>query len=130
MIRALVCLALLVPACKKDEAPAAPSSPPAPAKAAVDKDSVRRIAIEANTKGYTPNSINGKPGEKLVLVFTRTAESECISQIKMPPKGTPPVELPMNKPVEIPVTVPSTGEVTFTCGMDMFTGSVVADPSS
>ena len=125
MTRLLLCLALLSPACKKDEAAA-----PAPAAPSVGKDGVRRIAIEANTKGYTPDKIAGKPGEKLMLVFTRTAESECISQVKMPPKGTPAVDLPMNKAVEIAVTVPSTGEVTFTCGMDMFSGSIVADPKS
>ncbi len=128
MTRVLLVLALLSQACKKDEPAAPPAAPPTAAKpVAPAADGVRRIAIEANTAGYTPNSINGKPGEKLVLVFTRTADSECISQVKMPPKGTPPVALPMNTPVEIPVTVPSTGEVTFTCGMDMFTGSIVAD---
>jgi plastocyanin domain-containing protein len=129
MTRVLLALALLSLACKKDEP--APAPPPVAAKPApaATKDGVRKIAIEANTKGYTPNSINGKPGEKLVLVFTRTADSECISQVKMPPKGTAPVDLPMNQPVEIAVTVPSTGEVTFTCGMDMFTGSIVADPA-
>jgi len=126
MTRLLLCLALLVPACKKDEAPA---PAPAPAAPAVTKDGVRRIAVEANTKGYTPDKIAGKPGEKLMLVFTRTAESDCISQVKVP-KTAAPVDLPMNKAVEIAVTVPTTGEVTFTCGMDMFTGSIVADPKS
>lgn len=126
MTRLLLCLALLVPGCKKDEA-AAPA--PAPAAPAVTKDGVRRIAVEANTKGYTPDKIAGKPGEKLMLVFTRTAESECISQVKVP-KTAAAVDLPMGKPVEIAVTVPTTGEVTFTCGMDMFTGSIVADPKS
>ena len=122
----LLCLALVACTKKADE----PATQPAPATTtAKPSDGPRRIAIEANTKGYTPDKIDGKPGEKLVLVVTRTAESECISQIKMPPKGTPAVDLPMNKPVEFPVTVPSTGEVTFTCGMDMFSGSIVADKS-
>jgi len=129
MTRLLLCLALLVPACKKDEAAAPAPAPAAPAAPAVAKDGVRRIAVEANTKGYTPDKIAGKPGEKLMLVFTRTAESECISQVKVP-RTAAAVDLPMNKPVEIAVTVPTTGEVTFTCGMDMFTGSIVADPKS
>ena len=124
MTRFLVVLALLVPACsKKDDAK------PAPAAATVGKDGIRKIAITADKKGYTPDKIAGKPGEKLVLVFTRTEESECISQVKAP-ASAPAVDLPMNKPVEIAVQVPATGEVTFTCGMNMFTGSVVADPAA
>ena len=122
-------LCLVLGACNKDgESGKAAAAPAAPAGATATT-TPRRILIEANTKGYTPDKIAGKPGEKLVLVITRTAESECISQIKMPPKGTPAVDLPMNKAVEFPVTVPSTGEVTFTCGMDMFSGSIVADKS-
>jgi plastocyanin domain-containing protein len=127
MIRLALCTLLFLSACKKDEAAPAPK-PAAPTTVA--KDGPRRIAIEANTKGYTPDKISGKPGEKLTLVFTRTADSECISQVKVPPKGSKPVDLPMNQPVEVAVTVPTTGEVTFTCGMDMFTGSIVADPAT
>ncbi|HTR56425.1 MAG TPA: cupredoxin domain-containing protein [Kofleriaceae bacterium] len=124
-------LALAFVACKKDEPSAAP---PAPAPAApvtggtVGKDGVRRIAITADDKGYTPARIEGKPGEKLTLVFTRTLESECIAQLKTPDGKL--VDLPMNTPVEIAVTVPKTGEVGFACGMDMFHGVVVAQPAT
>jgi plastocyanin domain-containing protein len=90
----------------------------------VDAYGVRRIAIEANTKGYVPDRIGGKPGEKLDLVFTRTADSTCIAQLKTPDGKL--VDLPMNKPVEIAVTVPPNGEVGFACGMDMFHGAVIA----
>ncbi len=31
----------------------------------------------------------------------------------------------MNKPVEVAVTAPESGEVTVTCGMDMFKGTIV-----
>ena len=34
------------------------------------------------------------------------------------------------KPVDVAVTVPKTGEVGFACGMDMFHGVVVAQPST
>ena len=87
---------------------------------------MRRVAITADTSGYKPDKIPGKPGEKLLLVFTRTADSTCISQLVTPDKKT--VDLPMNAPVEVAVTVPQTGEVGFACGMDMFHGTVVADP--
>ncbi|MGE5184343.1 MAG: cupredoxin domain-containing protein [Acidobacteriota bacterium] len=107
----------------KDEAkPAAAPAATAPATAA----GPRKVAIEVNKDGYTPDKIPGKPGEKLSLVFTRTFEAECISQVKTPDGKL--VDLPMNKPVEVAVTVPQTGEVGFACGMDMFHGVVVAQP--
>lgn len=124
MIRVLLVVALFV-ACKKDEPKAAPPPPPVAAHGA---DGLRRIAIEANKDGYTPSKIPGKPGEKLILVFTRTLDAGCISELKAPDGKL--VELPMNKPVEVAVTVPPTGEVGFACGMDMFHGVVVADPNA
>ena len=69
-----------------------------------------------------------KPGEKLLLVFTRTVDSSCLSQLKTPECKL--VDLPMNQPVEVAVTVPANGEVGFACGMDMFHGVVVAQPNS
>jgi len=118
-------LALLA-GCKKEGKPEAPTAAPAVAK--VTADGVRRIAIEANADGYTPGRIPGTPGEKLTLVFTRTLESTCISELKAP-DGTI-VKLPLNQPVEVAVTVPKTGEIEFACGMGMFHGTVFAQPAT
>lgn len=104
-------------------------SEPTPVTAGtVGADGVRKVAIEANTKGYVPDRIGGKPGEKLVLVFTRTADSTCIAQLKTPDGKM--VDLPMNQPVEVAVTVPASGDVGFACGMDMFHGTVVAEKAA
>jgi len=131
MIRiALLTLALV--ACSKkaadNKAPAPTAATPPTTAATLGSDGLRHIAIEANTKGYTPDKITGKPGEQLVLTFTRTADSECISQLKAPDGKL--VDLPLNKPVDVAVTVPKSGEVGFACGMDMFHGVVVAQPST
>jgi plastocyanin domain-containing protein len=125
-----ISLVVSLAACKKGEADAKKAPPPiagTPTPVAPSNDGVRHIAITADTSGYKPDKIPGKPGEKLMLVFTRTADSTCISQLVTPDKKT--VDLPMNSPVEVAVTVPQTGEVGFACGMDMFHGTVVADPS-
>ena len=90
-----------------------------------DATGTRRIPVEAGSKGYLPEKIMAKPGEKLILVVTRTQEGECLSQIQFP--GGPLIDLPMNKPVEIPVTAPASGELTFACGMNMFHGVIVAN---
>ena len=60
-----------------------------------------------------------------MLVFTRTVEGECLAQLKAPDGKLH--ELPMGKPVEIPVTVPASGELAFACGMDMYTGVIIAE---
>jgi plastocyanin domain-containing protein len=130
MLRAAVLslsLVVSIAACKKGEADSKKAPPPIGATPVVpSKDGLRHIPITADTSGYKPEKIPGKPGEKLVLVFTRTADATCISQLVTPDKKT--IDLPMNTPVEVAVTVPQTGEVAFACGMDMFHGSVVADP--
>jgi plastocyanin domain-containing protein len=130
MLRAAVLslsLVVSIAGCKKGEADAKKAPPPiAVAPMPVHADGVVRVAITADTNGYKPDKIPGKPGEKLILVFTRTADSTCISQLVTPDKKT--IDLPLNTPVEVAVTVPQTGEVGFACGMDMFHGTVVADP--
>ncbi len=113
--------------CKKDGDKQAVQPAPAPA-VQVTADGVRSVPIEAGKDGYVPDKIPGKPGEKLKLVFTRTVEADCLAQVKV--AGGTAVELPMGKPVEISVTVPATGQLTFACGMDMFTGVIVADGKS
>ena len=130
MIRALALslVVLVAVGCeKKPEKKATPAEKSAPVTAGnVGSDGVRKVNVEASREGYTPDRIAGKPGEKLVLVFKRTIEGECLSQVKV---GTGPViELPMNTPVDVPVTVPQSGELAFACGMDMFKGTIVADP--
>jgi plastocyanin domain-containing protein len=120
----LLAIGLSLFACKK-EAPT-PAPKPAPV-ATVGADGVRKIAVEANKDGYTPDRIPGKPGEKLTLVFTRTFDADCIAELKTPDGKL--VALPMNKPVEVAVTVPADGEVGFACGMDMFRGTIVAEKS-
>ena len=113
-------------ACKNDAKPV-PAGPTPVTAGTVGSDGVRHIAVEAGLKGYQPDRIGGKPGEKLVLVFTRTADSACIEQLKTPDGKL--VDLPKGRPVEVAVTVPQTGEVGFVCGMDMIRGAVVAEKS-
>ncbi len=119
-------LALGLGACKK-EAKVEPARTAPVTAGTVGTDGVRRVAIEANVEGYRPERIGGKPGEKLMLVFTRTADASCIAQLKTPDGKL--VDLPKGTPVEVAVTVPETGEVGFACGMDMVHGAVVAEKS-
>jgi plastocyanin domain-containing protein len=124
MLRISLVLVLALAACNKAAKPEPGAVTPA-STGTVGSDGVRRISIEAGTKGYVPDRIGAKPGEKLVLVFTRTVDSTCIAQLKTPDGKL--VDLPKGTPVEVAVTVPQSGEVGFACGMDMFHGVVIAE---
>jgi len=119
-------LGLALVGCKSD-GKAEPPAPTPVTAGTVGPDGVRRVAVEAGKKGYQPERIGGKPGEKLVLVFTRTDDAACIAQLKTPEGKL--VDLPKGTPVEVAVTVPASGEVGFACGMDMFRGAIVAGKS-
>lgn len=125
MVRLTIAIAvgLALAGCKKD-APAGPPAPTPVTAGTVGPDGVRRVAIDAGRDGYRPERIGGKPGEKLMLVFTRTYDAACISQLKAPDGKL--IDLPRGAPVDVAVTVPATGELGFACGMDMFHGAVVA----
>jgi plastocyanin domain-containing protein len=125
MVRALLISFVLVSGCKKSEPPKRETKEAPVTAGTVSADGVRKIEIEASKDGYSPERIVGKPGEKLVLVFKRTIEADCLAQVKVADGA--PVDLPMNTPVEVPVTVPQSGELAFACGMGMFKGTVVAD---
>src|SRR5215207_7864857 len=101
MLRALVfslCVvaAVVASGCDKGKQKELPKQE-APVTAGTVADGVRRIDVAASMNGYNPERIAGKPGEKLMLVFTRTVEGDCLSQLKTPDGKV--VDLPMNKPV-------------------------------
>jgi thiol-disulfide isomerase/thioredoxin len=87
----------------------------------------RRIAIVANDKGYVPNRIEVLRGERFVLVFTRTTENTCTTDVHFAlPDGTRiDKDLPLGTSVEVPLVFDKPGEVTFACGMDMDRGTIV-----
>jgi Cu+-exporting ATPase len=119
ILAVLLGAALALGACSKDDKKGADPA------GEVGPDGVRRVKIEAGKGGYKPDKIKARPGEKLVLVFTRTAEGECLSQVKV--ADGPVTDLPMHKPVEIAVTAPDSGDLRFACGMDMATGVIAVN---
>ena len=126
-ISLVVAVLLAVGCSKKEDKAAPPPNAPPPATQPVGADGLRRVSITASKDGYVPAEIPAKPNEKLMLVFTRTVEGECLAKVKTPDGKE--VALPMNQPVEVPVTAPATGSVTFVCGMDMFKGTIIASGS-
>ena len=81
----------------------------------------------ATQEGYTPDKIAGKPGEKLMLVFTRTVDASCIAQLEDARRqaGRSADEQAGRGRGHRAAD----RQVGFACGMDMFHGTVVADRS-
>lgn len=104
--------------------PAAPSAAPVSLSAGAAPANGTRYAIRVEADGYHPARLDVRAGEPAVLVVTRVSDEGCGQQIVFPSLNIH-VDLPLNQAVEIPFT-PTTGELTFTCGMNMLRGSIVA----
>lgn len=87
-------------------------------------DGVQVVEIEAGRMGYQPRQVALEAGVPARLVFTRTIEDECSSQITLPAYDVPTTDLPLGEPVAIEFTPRETGEVQFVCGMDMQRGTI------
>lgn len=129
-------------ACSKDKphqstgattAPIAPqATSPAPRPEAAPatplaKDTARnasRLAVTVDGQGYHPPTLAAPAGQRVQLVFTRTTEQTCGKEVVFPSLEIRQA-LPLNQPVTVDVTVPATGTLAFTCGMNMFRGSIV-----
>src|SRR6185437_11374993 len=115
---AALAVAVATASCSKpgDAQPAGSSNAkPAPVTTGAEG---RRVDITAGPEGYVPASVDAKAGESLVLRFTRTTKSDCLSRVVFPElKITK--DLPLNTPVEIPVKADKPGKIAFQCGMAM-----------
>ena len=113
--RFLVIAAALAAGCEKS--PAASGNAHAPATG-------NRVAITVSGSGYQPSSVTVPAGRPVTLVFTRTSDDGCGTQVMFPSLNIR-RDLPLNQPVEVALT-PTAGTIAFTCGMNMLRGSVVA----
>ena len=83
-----------------------------------------RVAIRADEKGFTPSSVTVEKGKPATLVFTRTSDATCATQVVFPDLNIK-KDLPLNKPVDVEVPTSAPRTLSFACGMNMFKGSVV-----
>lgn len=66
-------------------------------------------------------------GQEVVLVFTRTTDETCGTEVVIPSENDRTVALPLNQPTEVRLTPTQKGEIAFTCGMKMFKGTILVD---
>lgn len=116
MVLALsLCFASVV-ACKKES----------PAPAASASDGRPTVEVKVGADGYHPSEAKAKAGQPVRLLFTRTTDEGCGQELVFPSLNIR-KPLPLNEPVAVDVTMPASGKLAFTCGMDMFRGSIVAE---
>ncbi len=82
------------------------------------------VTIRVDASGYHPSRVTATAGSEITLSFLRTTSEGCGEQLKIPSLSIT-RDLPVNVAVAIPVRVPASGSLGFTCGMDMYRGSVV-----
>ena len=84
----------------------------------------RTVNIRVDKNGFSPSSIDAEAGHKLNLVFKRVGKNNCGSRVVFPKLGIR-KNLPVGKDVVVSVTPRDSGQITFTCGMGMYKGSIV-----
>ena len=84
----------------------------------------RTVRITVNKNGFSPSSIDAEAGHKLNLVFKRSSDTNCGNRIVFPKLGIR-KNLPVGKEVVVSVTPRETGQISFSCGMGMYKGSIV-----
>lgn len=83
-----------------------------------------RVEIEVGAMGYTPSEVTVAAGEPLTLVFTRVTDEGCGDELVIASQDIR-RDLPLNEAVEVTFTPSEAGNLRFTCGMDMFDGTIV-----
>lgn len=84
----------------------------------------RTVKIKVDKNGFSPSSIDAESGHKLNLVFKRVGTDNCGNRVVFPKLGIR-KNLPVGKDVIVSVTPRDSGQITFTCGMGMYKGSIV-----
>jgi len=92
--------------------------------ATVAEAHTRTVRVRVDRNGFSPSSIDAEAGHKINLVFTRADRSNCGSRVVFP-KLKIRKNLPVGKDVVVSVTPAQAGQISFTCGMGMYKGSIV-----
>ncbi len=82
------------------------------------------IPVTADDKGFSPSSVTVPKGSTAALVFTRTTDDTCATEVVFPELDIK-KELPKGKPVKIDIPTDQERKLTFQCGMGMYKSSVV-----
>lgn len=120
----IVALALAPAVAGCDKKSDDPKASAAAAAASASAVGARAVAVNVDDKGFTPNSVDVKKGEKIQLVFTRTSEGTCATEVVFPDLHVTKA-LPLGKAVAIDVPTDAARTLAFQCGMGMYKSKLV-----
>jgi heme/copper-type cytochrome/quinol oxidase subunit 2 len=93
----------------------------------VTKESKPNVKMEVTTQGYTPNVIRVKKGIPVELEIKNPLDSSnCISTFMIPDFNINNVNLKTGT-TKLTFTPDKSGEYTFSCGMQMFKGTIIVE---
>lgn len=83
--------------------------------------------LKVDGDGFHPDDVAVPAGKPVSLVFTRTTDQTCATQVVIHTDDTNTItkDLPLNQPVEVAATFGKAGKLAFACGMDMFHGTIL-----
>ena len=84
----------------------------------------RTVKITVDKNGFSPSSIEVEAGHKVNLVFNRAGSDNC-GNVVVFPKLKIRKNLPVGKDVIVSITPTKAGNISFSCGMGMYKGSMV-----
>ncbi len=118
------CLVTFAIGCEKKPDPA--SSTPIAQATTITAGSIatNTVAVTVDADGFKPSSVKFKKGAPATLVFTRTTDQTCATEVVFPELNIK-KELPKDKPVSISIPTDKEQTLTFQCGMGMYKSSVV-----
>lgn len=82
------------------------------------------VPVIVDDNGFNPSSVTFKKGAPASLVFTRTSEETCATEVVLPELNVK-KDLPKGKPVTIDIPTDKEQTLTFQCGMGMYKSAVV-----
>jgi hypothetical protein len=82
------------------------------------------VPVTAGEDGFKPSSVTFAKGSAGKLVFTRTTDDTCATEVVFPELDIK-KELPKGKPVTVDIPTDKAQKLTFQCGMGMYKSSVV-----
>ena len=82
------------------------------------------VAITVDAEGFKPSKVKLKKGAPATMVFTRTTDDTCATEVVFPQLDIK-KDLPKGQPVSITIPTDKEQTLTFQCGMGMYKSSVV-----
>jgi len=124
LVLGVATLSLVAAACEKKAETRPEPAVSAAVTSAVAPASGGTTAITVDSDGFKPSSVKLKKGAPATLVFTRTTDDTCATEVVFPQLDIKKA-LPKGQAVSINVPTDKEQTLTFQCGMGMYKSSVV-----